>query len=117
MTDVMTASRRKFLKLGAAGAAGALAPAWAATKGAPAIVAAERERPQALQGLHLGDPGNGSIVVWSRSDRPARMIVEWSSDEQFFGEVNIQAQTAAMAVDLRDINGVSVFSRTLQPRL
>ena len=41
------------------------------------------ERPQALQGLQFGDPGNGSVVVWSRSDRPARMLVEWSYDEQF----------------------------------
>ena len=56
-------------------------PAWA-TNGAPAIIAAESERPKALQGLHLGDP-NASVVVWSRSDRPARMVVEWSYDELF----------------------------------
>jgi alkaline phosphatase D len=35
---------------------------------------------------------------------------------QFFGEVNIASQGEEMTVDLRDINGVSVFSRTLQPR-
>ncbi len=39
--------------------------------------------PQALQGLQLGDPGDGSVVVWSRSDRAARMLVDWSYDEQF----------------------------------
>lgn len=32
---------------------------------------------------------------------------------QFFGEVNIDAYTKAMTVDLRDIDGVSVFSQTL----
>ena len=36
---------------------------------------------------------------------------------QFFGEVNIDAQGGTMTVDLRDINGVAVFSRTLQPRM
>jgi alkaline phosphatase D len=77
------ASRRRFLKASMATAAGAVLPVWTFTKGAPAIIAADSERPQALQGLHLGDPGDGSVVVWSRSDRPARMIVEWSYDEQF----------------------------------
>src|SRR5262249_36602610 len=74
---------RRFLKVGAATAAGIALPAWSLTKGAPAIVAAEGERPQALQGLHFADPHDGSIVVWSRSDRSARMLVEWSYDEQF----------------------------------
>src|SRR5262245_33486478 len=72
------ASRRRFLKAGMATAAGVVLPAWSLTKGAPAIVAADSERPQALQGLQLGDPSDGSVIVWSRSDRPARMLVEWS---------------------------------------
>ena len=75
--------RRHFLKAGVTTAAGLLVPAWSVTRGAPAIIAAESERPQAIQGLQLGDPSDGSLVVWSRSDRPARMIVEWSYDEQF----------------------------------
>ena len=36
---------------------------------------------------------------------------------QFFGKVNIDAQNANMTVDLRKIDGVSVFSRTLQARM
>ena len=50
---------------------------------APGIVVSAAERPQALQGLQLGDPHDGAIVVWSRSDRPAGMLVEWSYDETF----------------------------------
>jgi len=76
-------SRRRFLQAGVATAAGVVLPKWTFTKGAPAVIAAESERPQALQGLSLGDPSDGSVVVWSRSDRPARMLVEWSHDEQF----------------------------------
>jgi alkaline phosphatase D len=70
------------LKAATLTAAGAGLPAWA-LKRAPAIIAAEVERPQALHGLHIGDPFDGSAVVWSRSDRPARMLVDWSYDESF----------------------------------
>ena len=83
MSDRTSSSRRKFLKASVATAAGVVLPAWTLTKGAPAIIAADSERPQALQGLHFGDPSDGSIVVWSRSDRAARMLVEWSYDDQF----------------------------------
>src|SRR5262245_18354125 len=83
MSEAFLSSRRRFLKTSVATAAGAMLPHWALTKKAPAIIAAESERPQALQGLHFGDPADGSVVVWSRSDRPARMDVEWSHDEQF----------------------------------
>jgi alkaline phosphatase D len=36
---------------------------------------------------------------------------------RFFGEVNIHAHSADLTVDLPDINGVSVFGKTLQPRM
>jgi alkaline phosphatase D len=75
-------ARRRFLKAGAAAAAGILLPDWTWT-GAPAIVVSAAERPQALQGLQFGDPSGGAVVVWSRSDRPARMLVDWSYDERF----------------------------------
>lgn len=83
MSESIPSSRRRFLKASVATAAGVVLPGWTLRKGAPAIIAADNERPQALQGLHFGDPSNGSVVVWSRSDRPARMLVEWSYDEQF----------------------------------
>src|SRR5262245_46433346 len=83
MKKRIPASRRQFLQAGIAAAAGIALPVRSIAKGAPAIVTADAERPQALQGLQLGDPSNGSIIVWSRSDRPARMLVEWSNDEQF----------------------------------
>ncbi len=83
MTDSLHTSRRRFLQATMTTAAGLVVPAWSLTKGAPAIIAAQSERPQALQGLQFGDPGDGAVVVWSRSDRPARMLVDWSYDEQF----------------------------------
>jgi alkaline phosphatase D len=83
MAESVHGSRRQFLKATMTTAAGLAVPAWSLTKGAPAIIAADSERPQALQGVQFGDPADGSVMVWSRSDRPARMIVEWSYDEQF----------------------------------
>jgi alkaline phosphatase D len=82
MNDPISSSRRRFLRTGAT-AAGVLLPKWTFPAAAPAIVVSAQERPQALQGLQLGDPNNGSVLVWSRSDRPARMLIDWSYDEQF----------------------------------
>jgi alkaline phosphatase D len=83
MSESNPSSRRQFLKASVVTAAGVVLPGWTLTKGAPALIASEQERPQALQGLHFGDPSDGAVVVWSRSDRPARMLVEWWYDEQF----------------------------------
>jgi alkaline phosphatase D len=82
MRHLLLSSRRGFLKAAAATATGVALPAWA-FKQAPAVIVSAAERPQALQGLHVGDPANGSAVVWSRSDRPARMLVDWSYNESF----------------------------------
>jgi alkaline phosphatase D len=83
MSHTTHSSRRSFLKTGITTAAGLALPHWTLAKAAPGLVTSEQERPQAFQGLAFGDPGNGSVVVWSRSDRPARMVVEWSYDERF----------------------------------
>ncbi|MGE3513359.1 MAG: alkaline phosphatase, partial [Vicinamibacterales bacterium] len=76
-------TRREFLRVGAVTAAGLALPRPPFVTGAPAIVVSAAERPQALQGLQLGDPRDGSVIVWSRSDRSARLLVDWSYDEQF----------------------------------
>jgi alkaline phosphatase D len=66
--------RRAFLRsLGAAG--GAIA--------GPAIVRAQGSRPEIPHGVSAGDVAGGRAIVWSRADRPARMVVEWSMTESF----------------------------------
>ena len=52
-------------------------------RGAPAIVRAEGTRPVAAQGAAIGDVVPGRAIVWSRADRPARMVVEWDTAESF----------------------------------
>ncbi len=83
MKNIKHPSRRGFLQVGAVSLGGVAVPSWAVAQGAPAIITSDSERPLALQGLQLGDPKAGAVMVWSRSDRPARMIVELSLDEQF----------------------------------
>ena len=90
-------SRRRFLKAGVGTAAGIMLP-WPIGR-APAIIAAEGERPRAAQGLSFGDPSDGSIVVWSRSDRPARMLVDWSYDENFRNARRIRGPYALDTTD------------------
>lgn len=78
-------ARRRFLQAGGAALAGLAAPA---------LVAAEGDRPQALQGLQFGDPADGRVLVWSRSDRPARMRVDWSLDASFTHAVRVNGPYA-----------------------
>jgi alkaline phosphatase D len=79
----VSGSRRSFLARGlrvGAGLAGAtLLPRRFGA--APAVVRAEATRPRAEFGAAVGDVSGGRAVVWSRSDRPARMFVEWSTRE------------------------------------
>ncbi len=81
--DSSPKARRQFIQAGSA-ALGAIAlPRWAAAQSAPAIVPLDASRPVAAQGVQFGDPSRGSVLVWSRSDRPSRLVVEWSLDAQF----------------------------------
>src|SRR5579863_1943850 len=49
----------------------------------PAIVTSEKDRPGITHGVSSGDVGGGSAVVWSRADRPSRMIVEYATTDSF----------------------------------
>ena len=71
-------SRRRLL----AGTAGTLL-AGPALLAAPAIIAAERSRPTLPCGAMSGDVTGRRAIVWSKTDRPARMIVELAPDESF----------------------------------
>src|SRR5919199_6743567 len=50
---------------------------------APAIITSDRMRPNIPYGVVSGDITGGSTIVWSRTDRPARMIVEHDTTESF----------------------------------
>src|SRR5262245_44581095 len=67
--------------------------------------------PNALDGTF------GPQVVFFKAPPPGRSNLSPLSGLQFFGEVNIDAQNGDLTVDLRDLYGTSVFSRTLQARI
>ena len=79
-------SRRRFLVTGGTlsgsmllGACGSSDP----LNAAPAIVTSDAERPKLLSGIQFGDVGTDGAIVWSRSDRPAVMVVEYDTTDRF----------------------------------
>ncbi|HWP18945.1 MAG TPA: alkaline phosphatase D family protein [Burkholderiaceae bacterium] len=65
------------------GAAGFGLPRILKAQQAPAVVTRDGVRPQMLHGVQTGDVTGDRAVVWTRSDRPARMWVEWATSESF----------------------------------
>jgi alkaline phosphatase D len=112
---------RRRLLTGAAALGGlALGPKVAWGQAAPAIVTSERMRPKVQFGAMSGDVGTDSAVVWSRADRPSRMIVEYASSEAFadarriVGPHAIETSDFTARVMLRDLApGQDVFYRVL----
>jgi alkaline phosphatase D len=83
-------SRRRFLTVaGTLAGASALNTSLPATAhaariaGFPMIGPSDAERPQLPSGIQFGDVSQGRAIVWARSDRHARMIVEIDTTERF----------------------------------
>lgn len=114
-------SRRAFIGASlAAGAGLATNPvhAWDLSKGAPGIVTSERLRPVMQSGVQAGDVTDRRAVIWSRSDRPARLLLEWATDERFADAKRVRGPAAleqggyTAMVDLRDLpSGEQIFYR------
>jgi alkaline phosphatase D len=67
--------RRDFMRRSAGAAGGVLA--------GPALLRAQDARPVIPYGASAGDVTGSRAIVWSRADRPARMLVEWATTESF----------------------------------
>jgi alkaline phosphatase D len=87
---------------------------------APAIVTSEGVRPVALFGAQCGDVTAGRAMIWSRSDKAARMIVEYSTTESFqnpqrvIGPAAIESSDFTARVDLANLPaGQKIFYRVL----
>src|SRR5215213_7484167 len=86
--------------------------------GCAPLYSQSNQRPVAKWGTQVGDVAPGRAIIWSRSDRPARMIVEWSTTEAFrdpkrvLGSHAIEVTDLTARIDLRDLPaGQDVFYR------
>lgn len=90
-------SRRQFLRRsGLLVAAGALSPRLMA---APAFITRDHVRPQLQQGIQIGDVNQQGAVIWSRCDRPARMLVEYDMSPTFDSPVQLRGPYALDTTD------------------
>lgn len=115
-------SRRILLKRLAGGAGLALAGSRIgdvlAQSVAPAVVTADKLRPLLPGGVMSGDVTASSAIVWSRTDRPSRMIVDYSTSESFkrferrVGPAALDSSDFTARIDLTDLPpGAEVFYR------
>jgi alkaline phosphatase D len=86
-------NRRRFVQL-ATGAAAAVAMHPRTFAQAPALVPSDRLRPLLPSGVQVGDVTAGRAVIWSRADRPARLMVEHADNERFRGATMIEGPAA-----------------------
>lgn len=71
----MPVSRRQFLATTAISAGALALPGYARASG--------HGGPKITHGLQTGDIAHNSAVIWTRADKPAQMLVEWSTTESF----------------------------------
>jgi len=110
--DRLDDERRRFLRHAAHTALGTAALAGLpqmVRAQAPAVVTAQRLRPQVPGGVMSGDVSGDAAMLWSRTDRNARMLVEYAFDERFSDPVRIAGPVAlarddyTARVDLRGL--------------
>jgi alkaline phosphatase D len=104
-------SRRRFLGqflqsalLASGGAIATTLPGRAETQTpkvskAPSLITAEKMRPQIPYGVASGDIDAQGAVIWSRADRPSRLIVEYANNPAFRNARRIAGPTALEATD------------------
>src|SRR5262245_2467566 len=117
----MTLHRRKVLRAAVGTATFAYSNRFTqmlAAQDAPTVIKRDGARPRLEQGVAAGDVLHDRAMVWSRCDRPARMMVEWDTSNHFrdprrsLGPSVIEATDFAGTCDLRELPaGQRIFYR------
>lgn len=94
--------RRAVLRGAAAGSAALALPAF--TGAAPAL--ARGGRPSADWGVQVGDVTTSSGLVWVRSDRPARMVVQTAATESFRNARTWRGPVLGAGTDFTGVTGL-----------
>lgn len=117
-------SRRLFL-LGSAFTSGTIVAKLLSRPGlvkaaAPAVITSDKLRPNIPYGVASGDITGNSAVVWSRCDRPAQMIVEYTASDSIrkirrvVGPMALADNDFTARVDLSDLPiGQQIFYRVI----
>ena len=112
--------RRTFLRRSIAAGAGAAAGRIVLAGQSPAIVTRDSARPGTPQGVAAGDVTSTRAIVWSRTDRSARMFVEYATTERFESALRVPGPAALDGSDftarvvLQDLPaGQRIFYRVL----
>jgi alkaline phosphatase D len=94
-------SRRRFLATGGALSGSLLLNGCGGgdSVAAPAVIVSDAARPKLPSGLQFGDVIADQAIVWSRSDRPAIMVVEYDTTERFANASRIVGPVATDATD------------------
>ena len=90
-------NRRKFINL-AALSTGSLTAQKLFGK-SPAIIQSDKPRPNITSGIQSGDITKNSAIIWSRSDRAAKLVVEYSTTESFKNSRKIIGAMAQESTD------------------
>jgi alkaline phosphatase D len=65
----------------------------------PALIRQDAARPGIPYGTAAGDVTRDRAIIWSRTDRPARMLVEWSTTESFQNVRRVRGPATTDAAD------------------
>src|SRR5262245_19459561 len=75
----------------------------------PAVIISDKLRPQIPFGVQCGDVTRNRAIIWSRADRPCRMIVEYATTQafrnaqRFVGPAALESTDYTVRVDLSDL--------------
>jgi alkaline phosphatase D len=114
-------SRRTFLK-SAGLLAGAVAVPWCPTSAVNAgpVPSLTGAAPQLVQGIQIGDVRADRALIWSRSDRHARLLVDYAVSEHFANPIRVRGPFALETSDYTarvDLTGLpedsDIFVRVL----
>ena len=94
--------RRIFLSNALVLTSASTLPRLAGAQQAPAAITRDAMRPQFPSGVQSGDARADSAIVWTRSDRPARLWVDWSTTAAF---TNPQRVRGPYLLDDTDFTG------------
>ncbi len=97
-------TRRQVLGLGLQGGV-----ALGAALASPAIVLAETRRPMITSGVMSGDMLTDRAMIWSRADRPSRMLLEIADNPEFKGARQLRGPDAMPVRDFTaklDVTGL-----------